>query len=164
MPEKVLRCVRTKHIQLDHHFLYTSEMQRYVRNQPVTLMMTDDNILFFLTLLTRHPFIETFYYSNKLSDPFPVPHGQKNVRISNALNRLNIEEFHLRNGSVGRRWTEDTIEAARKEIFRRYESDNHGGLNEECCQILDRVMLDIEAIRIVHNGELVAQEQAAQAR
>jgi hypothetical protein len=139
-------------------------MQHHHRQLPVNLIMNDDIIHYFLTLLTHHPFIDTFYYSNKVTNPFPVPHGQKNVRVSNALMRLNVEEFHLRNGTVGRRWTEDTMESARREIFRRFESENHGGLNEECCQIMDQIMLDIDAIRVAQVGEQAAEEAAAQAR
>jgi hypothetical protein len=137
-------------------------MQR--RQQPVFLLMKDDLILYFFTLLSHHPFIDTFYYSNKVTNPYPVPHGQKNIRVNNALTRLNIEEFHQRNGTAGRRWTEDTLESARREIFRRYEAPNHGLLSEECCQLMDRILLDIDAIRDAQAGEQAAEEVAAQAR
>ena len=79
----------------------------------------DDLILHFLTMLSHHPFIDTFYYSDKVTNPYPVPHGQKNIRVNSALTHLNIEKFHQRNGTTGRRWTEDTLVSAQREIFHR---------------------------------------------
>ena len=60
---------------------------------------------------------------------------------------------------------EDILESARREIFRRYEAPNHGLLSEECCQLMDRILLDIDAIRDdAQAGEQAAEEVAAQAR
>jgi len=42
--------------------------------------------------------------------PCRVPKGVKAIRAANALVRINVADFYMRNGSVGRLWTLNTME------------------------------------------------------
>jgi hypothetical protein len=86
----------------------------------------------FLTVLSQHPFIETFYYGSTLPNQVRCPAGQKGIRLTNALARLNTDDFHRRNGSLGRPWSEATIEVARLRLFAQYALPEHGNMTAEC--------------------------------
>ena len=85
------------------------------RNFPCSLQRNCQHL--FLTLLSREPFTDAFYYSSFLPNGIRPPNGLKQVKVTNALARLNTIEFHDRNGTVGRLWTEVTMEATRLHLF-----------------------------------------------
>ena len=107
------------------------------RNNPIRINVNDDEIvMLFLNLLCREPFLETFYFADAVAPPIPIPHGQKGTRQRAALARLNSDEFHLRNHSGDRRFTDVTLEITRIEIFRKYHEPNHGNMNVDCCLLI----------------------------
>jgi hypothetical protein len=117
----------------------------------------------FLLVMTRDPFIDSFYYRESLDPAIPTPHGQLGVRKRCAITRVNVPEFHAINNSVDRRFSEVTMEQARSSIFQRYFQANHGNLREDTLQLMEFILGQIDAIRQT-NGEQPAQVEAANAR
>ena len=94
------------------------------QNSPYVL--SPNCYLLFLDSLMNHPFDESFYYGENMSTPCRVPNGVKAIRTANALARINVADFHMRNGSVGRLWTLNTMENLRRRLFDMYGDDKHG--------------------------------------
>ena len=132
------------------------------RNLPCSLQMNCRHL--FSTLLSLEPFIETFYYGASLPNGFRPPHGLKEVRVANALARLNTEEFHVRNRSEGRVWSEATMEAARSRMFEEYRQVGHENLNVDCQEIIQVILNAAEAIRLVDENNQAAVNQANEVR
>ena len=79
------------------------------RNRPCQLDMTNQEAMHqFLLVMTRDPFIDSFYYGESLDPAIPTPHGQLGVRKRCAITRVNVPEFHAINNSVDRRFSEVT--------------------------------------------------------
>jgi hypothetical protein len=127
------------------------------RLRPCTLR--DECQHLFLTVLSQHPFLETFYYGPTLPNAVRCPQGQKGIRLANTLARLNTEDFHIRNGSLGRPWSENTVEAARLRLFAQYALPGNGNMSEECCAVMENIFESANAIRRVDDGD--AEQQAA---
>jgi len=135
------------------------------RNNPIRINVNDDEIvILFLNLLCREPFLETFYFADAVAPPIPIPHGKKGTRQRAALARLNSDEFHLRNHSGDRRFTDVTLEITRIEIFRKYHEPNHGNMNVDCCLLIENILHQINQIRQEQNQHQLVQEEAVQAR
>jgi hypothetical protein len=132
------------------------------RNLPCSLQRNCQHL--FLTLLSREPFTDAFYYSSFLPNGIRPPNGLKQVKVTNALARLNTIEFHDRNGTVGRLWTEVTMEATRLRLFNEYFQEHHGTLDEDCQQVIQVILNAHNAIRAVDQDNHVAQEHANEAR
>ena len=78
------------------------------RNSPCVLSPSCQ-LLFFFSLMS-HPFDVAFYYGELIPTPCRVPNGVKARRQANALARINTADFHIRNNSIGRLWTLNTME------------------------------------------------------
>ena len=91
----------------------------------------------FLTVLSQHPFIETFYHGSTLPNQVRCPAGQKGIRLTNALARLNTEH-----------------------LFAQYALPEHGNMTAECCAIIEVIFESAHAIRRVDEGGAESQAMA----
>ena len=106
------------------------------RNSPCVL--SPNCQLLFLVSLMSHPL--TYYYDELMPTPCRIPNGVKARRQANALARINTTDFHIRNNSIGRLWTLNSMENARHRIFDIFAEDRHGGLDDDICQCITRMI------------------------
>ena len=132
------------------------------RNSPCVL--SPNCQLLFLTSLMSHPFDDAFYNGEYMPILCRVPNGVKAIRTANALTRINTFEFHTRNGTVGRLWTLNTMENTRRRLFNMFADVRHGGLDEDTCRCIERIMEASEAIRVGDIGNQDNQRVANMAR
>ena len=75
--------------------------------------------------------------------------------MANALARLNTDDFHRRNGSLGRPWSEETTQ---------YTLPEHVNMTAECCAIIEFIFESAHAICRVDEGDAEAHAIANDAR
>jgi len=80
--------------------------------------------------------------------PLRVVFRVKAIRTANAPARINVADFYMRNGSVGRLWTLNTMENSIRRLFDMYADDRLGGLDEDTCRCIERMIEASEEIRV----------------